>query len=115
MNKEMISFSQRIMKKRNDYVGSYDPRYDVISQETFADKGRVLKRSVVKTADNAEFMAQYSPDDFRIENLVAVGALQDGKRYTYNPSRIEMMDAVEKGFAVLNDIAENNNENKTDE
>lgn len=115
MNKEMISFSQRMMKKSNDYVGSYDPCYEVISQENFADKGRVLKRSVVMTTNNADVMAQYSPDDFRLENLVAVGALQDGKRYTYNPSRLEMMDAVDKGFTVLNDIVDNNNDNNTDE
>lgn len=115
MNKEMISFSQRMMKKSNDYVGSYDPCFNVIAQESFAENGRVLKRSVVKTSDNSEIMAQYSPDDFRIENLVAVGALQDGKRYTYNPSRIEMMDAVEKGFTVLNDIVDNNNDKNTDE
>lgn len=116
MNKEMISFSQRMKKKNNEYVGSYDPRFDVIAQETFSEKGRVLKRSVVKTTDNAEFMAQYSPDDFRIENLVAVGALQDGKRYTYNPTRLDMMDAIESGFDILTDIADmNNNVNNTNE
>lgn len=108
MNKEMISFSQRMSKKNNEFVGSYDPRFDVITQESFSDRGRVLQRNVVKTTDNAEFMAQYSPNDFRIENLVAVGALQDGKRYTYNPSRLDMMDKVDSAFEILNDIADNN-------
>lgn len=114
MNKEMISHAQRMMKKSN-YVGTYEPTYEVIDTETFAEKGRVLKRSVIKTLDLSEVMAQYSPDDFRIENLAAVGALQDNKRYTYNPSRMEMMDNVDKAFDMLNTIADNNNVNNVNE
>lgn len=115
MNKEMISHSQRMMKRSNGFVGSYDPTYEVFAEETYADNGRVLKRSVVKKLDISEFMAQYSPADFRIENLVAVGALQNEKRYTYSPSTMDMMDSVNDVFDILTDIADNNNVNNVNE
>ena len=111
----MISHAQRMAKKSNDFVGSYDPTYEVFAEETFAQDGRVLKRSVVKKMDMSEFMAQYSADDFRIENLAAVGALQDNKRYTYNPSTMEMMDNVGAAFDYLTDVVDNNNVNNTNE
>lgn len=112
---KMIPHSMRLMKKSNSYVGDFNPCYEVMADETFAENGRVLKRTAVKTLDMSEVMAQYSPDDFRIENLVAVGALQDGKRYTYNPTTLEMMDNVDTAFNILNDIADNNNVNNVQE
>lgn len=112
---KMISHSTRLMKKSNRYVGDFNPVYEVMSDETFAENGRVLKRTAIKTLDMSEVMAQYSPDDFRIENLVAVGALQDGKRYTYNPTTMEVAENVENAFNILNDIVDNNNVNNVQE
>lgn len=112
---KMLSHAQRLMKKDNRYVGDYNSAYEVYANESYAENGRVLKRSVVKNLDNAEVMAQYSPDDFRIENLVAVGALQKDKRYTYNPTTMEMMDSVGLAFDILSDIADNNNVNNVKE
>lgn len=103
---KMKSYAQRLSEKKSDFVICFDPTFEVNEIESFAENGRVLKRSSVKVRDNREVMAQYNPDDFRIENLNAVGAMHDAKRYTLNPSTMEMMDAVNNGFEVLNDIVD---------
>ena len=110
MNSEFISHSARLMQPHETFVGEYDSTYEVMSEEPFVDNGRCLRRSVVKTVDNKEIMSQYSPDDFRIENLVAVGAFKDGKRYTYNPTTLEAYDTLDSALEVIEDIydAQNN-------
>ncbi len=100
------SYYQRLFSAPEPYIGEYEPTFEVMSQENFVENGRCLIRSCVKTVDNAEAMSQYSPDDFRMENVIAVGATMDGKRYQYVPSRMDMMDAVNNAGEILNDIVD---------
>lgn len=110
------SYYQRLFSAPEPYIGEYDPVFEVLSEENYVDNGRCLKRKVVRTVDNREVMSAYSPDDFRIENLVAVGADKDARRYQYTPSTLEMMDSVNTAGEILLDIAEavNNNEEKVE-
>ena len=114
---KIVSHVQALFRKSNDYVGEFDPLYEMAVTEVSAEKGRVVKKTVVKTIDAREEMAKYDANDFRLENLMAVGALHDEKRFTYSPSTMDMMDVVNGGYEHITDIdaalaADNNNDNK---
>ena len=112
----LISHAQALFRKNDGYVGKFDPTYEVITMENVSDGKRCLKQSVVTLRDNSVEMAKYDVADFYLENLAAVGALQDSKRITLNPSTMDMIDAVDNGFEILNDIYDyNNNTKNTDE
>ena len=116
MNK-IVSHQEALYRKSESMPGVYDPVYEVITNESYVDNNRVLKRSSVVEKDNSVEMSKYHAEDFYLENLVALGALQRDKRYTLNPSAMDMMDAVENGFEILDDMVQmssdiENNDNK---
>ena len=109
---EMISYFKAVYSHRDPVEKFYDPSYEVNSVETFAENGRLLKRSVVAVCNNAEVMSQYNPNDFKIENLEAVGAIGSLKNSKLNPTNIEAIDSVNDFAEYMNDLADLNNDEK---
>lgn len=108
---EIKSYVNAVYSHRDPYDKFYNPAYEVQSVETYADNGRLLKKSVIAVRDNAVEMSQYNAVDFKIENLEAIGAVGSLKNSKLNPTNLEAIDSVDEFAEFMNDVADYNENN----
>jgi hypothetical protein len=103
MSKYVESLVTGMMKSHAECFGqkmSYPKNlchdYEVRGIDEVVVNGRVVKKSVVKTIHPQDFFSGFKSDDFALENIIAVGALDSlEERYLSAITTSELSDGME--------------------
>ncbi len=94
--KGMMSYSQRMCQPKKSYPKTLCQDYEGRGTEEVVVNGRVVKKSAVKTVHPQDLFKGFKADDFALENIIAVGALDSLKEgYLSANTTSELSDGME--------------------
>ena len=92
----LLSHSQRMCQPKKSYPKNLCQDYEVRGTEEVVVNGRVVKKSAVKTVHPQDLFKGFKADDFALENIIAVGALDSLKEgYLSANTTSELSDSME--------------------
>lgn len=96
-NKGMLmSHAQRLSQPHKSYPKTFCQDYDARGTEEVVVNGRVIKKSVIKIVHPQDKFKGITVNDFALENVIAVGALDSLKEgYLSANSLSELSDSIE--------------------
>ena len=115
----MKSHLSRMVEPRMAYPKEIVGDYEVTGSEQVVENGRVVRKSVVAKVHPQDKMKGLKADDFALENIIAVGALDSLKECYYSANTTsELSDSMEgsiDNIIAAVDDAESNVEPKNNE
>lgn len=92
----MKSHIERLAQTEKSYPATFNRDYEVHSTEDVVVNGRIVKQSCIVTVHPQDKFKGLKADDFALENVIAVGALDSLKEgYLSNNSLSELSDSME--------------------